>query len=121
MIEPQFGISLPTVMPEFVRRPIGVELANGVGPAMVYYSLVGGPAFRLDKRVIRRPIRVIHGENDKLVEQDQAKRLDIALPRSRLHTVHQAGHMVHYADLDGIMQAVDLEMETVGSRLSMAL
>ena len=68
------------------------------------------------------PIRVIHGENDKLVEKDRAKRLDIALPRSRLHTVDQAGHMVHYADLDGIMQAIDdLEMETVGFRLTAAL
>jgi pimeloyl-ACP methyl ester carboxylesterase len=65
------------------------------------------------------PIRVIHGENDKLIAEDQAKRLDIALPRSRLHTVHQAGHMVHYADLDGILQAVDdLEMQTVGARLT---
>lgn len=51
----------------------------------------------------------------------KAKHLDIALPRSRVHTVHQAGHMVHYANFDGIIQAVDeLEMETVGSRLTTA-
>jgi pimeloyl-ACP methyl ester carboxylesterase len=61
-------------------------------------------------------VRLIHGENDKLVEEDQAKRLDSTLPRSRLHTVSQAGHMVHYADPEGIMQALDeLERETVGS------
>ena len=67
------------------------------------------------------PVRVIHGENDKLVEEDQAKRLHAALPRSRLHTVRQAGHMVHYADLEGIMQAVaELKMEAVSSRLTCA-
>ena len=68
------------------------------------------------------PVRLIHGENDKLVEEDQAKRLEAILPRSQLHTVHQAGHMVHYADLQGIMQAVgDLESETIGSRLTTVL
>jgi pimeloyl-ACP methyl ester carboxylesterase len=62
------------------------------------------------------PVRLIHGEDDKLVEEEQAKRLDNTLPRSRLQTVYQAGHMVHYADPKGIMQAVDeMERETVGS------
>jgi pimeloyl-ACP methyl ester carboxylesterase len=55
---------------------------------------------------IRCPVRIVHGKGDRLIEADQSRRLHEALPRSLLHLVEDAGHMVTYADTPGIADAV---------------
>jgi pimeloyl-ACP methyl ester carboxylesterase len=57
-------------------------------------------------REIRCPIRIVHGKADRLIEVDQSRRLHEALPRSSLDLVDDAGHMVTYADMPGISDAV---------------
>jgi pimeloyl-ACP methyl ester carboxylesterase len=55
---------------------------------------------------IRCPVRIVHGKGDRLIEAAQSRRLHEALPRSLLHLVENAGHMVTYADTPGIADAV---------------
>jgi pimeloyl-ACP methyl ester carboxylesterase len=45
-------------------------------------------------------------ERGRLIEAEQSRRLHEALPRSVLHLVEDAGHMVTYADTLGIADAV---------------
>jgi pimeloyl-ACP methyl ester carboxylesterase len=60
----------------------------------------------LQYQSIRCPVRIVHGKGDRLIEPDQSRRLHEALPRSVLHLVEDAGHMVTYADRSGIAEAV---------------
>jgi pimeloyl-ACP methyl ester carboxylesterase len=55
---------------------------------------------------LRCPVRIFHGIEDKVIEAEQARRLERALRRSLLHLVDDAGHMVTYADTREIAQAV---------------
>jgi pimeloyl-ACP methyl ester carboxylesterase len=61
---------------------------------------------QLRYRGIRCPVRIVHGKDDRLIEADQSRRLHRALPGSVLHLVEDAGHMVTYADMPGIAEAV---------------
>jgi pimeloyl-ACP methyl ester carboxylesterase len=61
---------------------------------------------QLQYQGIRCPVRIVHGRSDHLIEVDQSRRLHKALPRSLLHLVEDAGHMVTYADTPGIADAV---------------
>jgi len=56
---------------------------------------------------IKQDVRLLHGEQDQFIEQEQSQQLQQRLPRSKLIIVSQAGHMVHYADPAGIARAVD--------------
>ena len=55
---------------------------------------------------LRCPVRIFHGTQDQVIEAEQARRLQRALPHSLLHLVEDAGHMVTYADTEAIAQAV---------------
>lgn len=61
---------------------------------------------QLQYQGIRSPVRILHGKDDRLIEADQSRRLHEVLPRSVLHLVEDAGHMVTYADAAGIADAV---------------
>jgi pimeloyl-ACP methyl ester carboxylesterase len=62
------------------------------------------------------PVRIVHGEGDRLIEVAQSRRLHEALPRSLLHLVKDAGHMVTYADTTGIADAVAALALTASTR-----
>jgi pimeloyl-ACP methyl ester carboxylesterase len=62
---------------------------------------------------LTRPVRLVHGENDRLIEREQADRLNQALPGSGIEIVRGAGHMAHYADPSSIVRAVD-ELSRIG-------
>jgi pimeloyl-ACP methyl ester carboxylesterase len=66
-------------------------------------------ATRLQSRYsgIRCPVHIFHGAGDQLIEPEQARRLHNVLNRSDLHLVNDGGHMVTYADVGTIAQAVD--------------
>jgi pimeloyl-ACP methyl ester carboxylesterase len=51
-------------------------------------------------------VRIFHGIEDQVIEPKQARDLHLALHRSHLHLVSNAGHMVTYADTAAIAQAV---------------
>jgi pimeloyl-ACP methyl ester carboxylesterase len=56
---------------------------------------------------ISNPVCLIHGDQDLLIEREQSDRLHHAIPRSVLHIVQNAGHMVHHADPAAIARAVE--------------
>jgi pimeloyl-ACP methyl ester carboxylesterase len=56
---------------------------------------------------IKCPIHLFHGDQDHFIECEQSSHLHQALPRSVLHFVQDAGHMVHYADPALITEVVD--------------
>jgi pimeloyl-ACP methyl ester carboxylesterase len=58
-------------------------------------------------RRIIEPVRLFHGDHDQVIEREQSRRLHKVLPRSVLHSIQDAGHMVHHADPAAIAQAVD--------------
>lgn len=52
-------------------------------------------------------VQIFHGTEDQVIELEQARDLHQALPRSDLHLVPNAGHMVTYADPAAIVKAVN--------------
>ncbi|MDI3567219.1 alpha/beta fold hydrolase [Bradyrhizobium sp. Arg816] len=98
------------VPPEFKNEfPISLALRPKQLRAAAEESAFLIPAaaqLRLQYRGIRCPVRIVHGKADRLIEADQSRRLHAALPRSLLHLVEDAGHMVTYADAAGIANAV---------------
>jgi pimeloyl-ACP methyl ester carboxylesterase len=61
---------------------------------------------QLHYQTIKCPVRIIHGTADQVTEPEQARHLEKVLPRSTLHLVDDAGHMVTYADTAGVAKAV---------------
>ena len=48
------------------------------------------------------------GEEDRIVESEQAKRLHAVLPRSVLQPIPGAGHMVHHYRPEALYDGVEL-------------
>ncbi|MCK1423941.1 alpha/beta hydrolase [Bradyrhizobium sp. 180] len=98
------------IPPEFKNEfPISLALRPKQLRAAAEESAFLIPAaaqLRLQYRDIRCPVRIVHGKADRLIEADQSRRLHAVLPRSLLHLVEDAGHMVTYADAAGIADAV---------------
>jgi pimeloyl-ACP methyl ester carboxylesterase len=57
---------------------------------------------------IQCTVHIFHGVGDQIIDAEQARHLHRALPASVLHLVEDAGHMVTYADVNAIAQAVDI-------------
>lgn len=67
-------------------------------------------AARLSQRYaeLTMPIAVVAGDGDKIVDVDaQARRLHQEISHSELIVQHGVGHMVHYANPDQVMAAID--------------
>ena len=98
------------VPPEFKNEfPISLSLRPKQLRAAAEESAFLIPAatqFQRQYQHIRCPVRIVHGKDDQLIEAEQSRRLHEALPGSLLHLVQDAGHMVTYADSQGIAQAV---------------
>jgi pimeloyl-ACP methyl ester carboxylesterase len=62
---------------------------------------------QLQYPLLMQPVRLFHGEQDQVIEQEQSDRLHQALRCSVLHDIKNAGHMVHHADPGAIAGAVD--------------
>jgi pimeloyl-ACP methyl ester carboxylesterase len=98
------------IPPEFKNEfPISLALRPKQLRAAAEESAFLIPAaaqLQLQYQGIRCPVRILHGKGDRLIEADQSRRLHEALPRSLLHLVEDAGHMVTYADAPEIADAV---------------
>jgi pimeloyl-ACP methyl ester carboxylesterase len=55
---------------------------------------------------LKCPVRIFHGMEDRVIEPEQSQRLHEALGHSVLRLVQDSGHMVTYAEPQGIGQAV---------------
>jgi pimeloyl-ACP methyl ester carboxylesterase len=69
---------------------------------------------------IRCPVHIFHGIGDQLIEPEQARRLHQVGGRSDLHLVHEAGHVVTYADGGTISHTIDSLEEPLRSISSRA-
>jgi pimeloyl-ACP methyl ester carboxylesterase len=110
------------VPPEFDNEfPISLSLRPKQLRAAAEESAFLIPAvaqLQLQYGSIRCPVRIVHGKSDRLIEPDQSRRLHEALPRSLLHLVENAGHMVTYADTPGIADAMTALTLTAPTRLA---
>jgi len=52
------------------------------------------------------PVRIFHGAEDQVIEPEQSRRLHDVLGHSVLRLVQDSGHMVTYAEPQGIEQAI---------------
>lgn len=98
------------IPPEFKNEfPISLSLRPKQLRAAAEESALLIPAaaqLQFQYQGIRCPVRIVHGQGDRLIEADQSRRLHEALPRSLLHLVEDAGHMVTYADTPGLSDDV---------------
>ncbi|MDB5931160.1 MAG: Alpha/beta hydrolase superfamily-like protein [Polaromonas sp.] len=95
---------LPTLAREMLLRPVQLR-ANAEDAAFMIPQ-----ARALSKRYqeLRLPVTLIAGAEDMVVDlKAHSERLHNEMPRSQLHIVPAAGHMVHYMAQDLIMTAID--------------
>src|SRR4051812_46426991 len=98
-VSPEFKNEFPTALS---LRPKQLRAAAEESA----FLIPAAAQLRLQYQDIRCPVRIVHGTGDRLIEADQSRRLHEALPRSLLHLVEDAGHMVTYADMPGIADAM---------------
>jgi pimeloyl-ACP methyl ester carboxylesterase len=66
------------------------------------------PAGTMDFRKIRAPVHIVTGTADRVANPDvHARPLDAMLPDSRLTELPGAGHMVHHAEPDRLIEIVE--------------
>jgi pimeloyl-ACP methyl ester carboxylesterase len=58
-------------------------------------------------RSLKIPVAIVAGENDRLIEVEQAEALHRDIPQSTLTSVAGSGHMVHQTATAAVMRAVD--------------
>ncbi|MER2268514.1 alpha/beta fold hydrolase [Methylobacterium oxalidis] len=52
------------------------------------------------------PVAIVAGDGDKIVEPDQAQRLQRAVPSGTVDVVEGAGHMVHHVATDRVVEVI---------------
>ena len=103
----------PREIPERFQAqfPIGLTVRPGSLRASAEESAFLIPAAaRLQEHYasLSCPAAVVVGEGDKYVRPEQGGRLQKILPRAVLRQVSGAGHMLHYADAEGVADSVHL-------------
>jgi pimeloyl-ACP methyl ester carboxylesterase len=98
-IPPNFKNEFPTSL---MLRPKQLRAAAQESALLVPTAA----QFRAFYPSIGCPVRILHGAEDQVIEPKQARDLHQALPRSDLHLLQNAGHMVTYADVAAIARAV---------------
>ncbi|SMH52090.1 alpha/beta fold hydrolase [Azospirillum agricola] len=107
------GMFAPLPVPDGFSDRFPVSLA--VRPGQIRASAEDGvtmvPAARAMRDrygELRMPVAILTGTEDRVVGPDeQSGGLHAAIPHSTLHRVPGAGHMVHYADPDLVVRAID--------------
>jgi pimeloyl-ACP methyl ester carboxylesterase len=102
----------PHPVPQAFKREFPISLAlrpKQLRAAAEESALLIPAAAQLQSQYprIKCPVRLFHGDEDRFIESEQSRHLHQALPRSVLHFVQNAGHMVHYADPRIISQTVE--------------
>ena len=100
------------VAPKFLKEfPRALALTPGQLRAAAEESALMIPAaarLAAHYRALACPVAVFAGRHDEVVEPEQARRLQQILPRAIMRNISDAGHMVHYAAPERIMDAVAL-------------
>jgi pimeloyl-ACP methyl ester carboxylesterase len=85
-------------------RPVALRSASEESAFMVPAAASMAPLYP----TLTCPVAIIAGDEDRIVEHDQARRLHAILPRSVLTTLPKAGHMLHHAEPERVLDAVAL-------------
>jgi pimeloyl-ACP methyl ester carboxylesterase len=72
------------------------------------FMLPSAATLTMSYRRLKCPTAIIAGRDDKIVDSEQAVRLQKAIPHADVILVPEAGHMVHYVAVDEIMKTADL-------------
>ena len=72
-------------------------------------GLLQASEISLSKRYgeLKLPIALVAGDADRIVGYRQTERMHETLPHARLFRAEGVGHMVHWIDLDLVMEAVN--------------
>ena len=62
---------------------------------------------RKEYRLLKMPVAIFAGAEDRLIESEQSARLHRDIPHSTLQSVPRTGHMVHQTATQEIMSAID--------------
>jgi pimeloyl-ACP methyl ester carboxylesterase len=89
-------------------RPSQIRATSEDGALMI----PGALALRRSYKDLVLPVAVIAGEDDRVVFKERSKQLAANIPDSTLQLVPGAGHMVHYAAPELVVEAV----EAIGRR-----
>ena len=65
-------------------------------------------------RMLRMPVSIVAGEDDRLIESEQSAHLHCDIPHSTLRKVPGTGHMVHQTATAEVMTAIDIQAEQNG-------
>lgn len=78
-------------------------------------GLLQASELSLSKRYgeLKLPVSLVAGDEDKIVGYNQTERMHKAVTHSRLFRAPGVGHMVHWIDLDLVMEAVDSVAEQI--------
>ena len=81
------------------------------------FLLPSAAALTMSYRRLKCPTAIIAGRDDEIVHNEQAVRLQKAMPRAAVTLVPEAGHMVHYFVAEGFVKTADvLRLEDSGNR-----
>ena len=93
------------IAPEMVLRPVQIR-AEAEDAA---FMIPAAAQFRAQYSTLKMPVSIFAGADDKIVEPEaNSVRLHQAVPHSALVVAPGAGHMVHYAVVGEIVDAIDL-------------
>jgi pimeloyl-ACP methyl ester carboxylesterase len=103
----------PRSVPEAFRR--GVPIALTLRPLSLraaaedaVFMLPAAARLSAHYAALARPVALIAGEDDRVIEPDQALRLQRTLPHAVIHVIPAAGHMVHYDVPEEVAEAIDV-------------
>jgi pimeloyl-ACP methyl ester carboxylesterase len=71
------------------------------------FMLPGAATLTMSYRRLKCPTAIIAGRDDKIVDSEQAVRLQKAMPHAAVTLVPTVGHMAHYFVADGIVETIE--------------
>lgn len=91
------------IPPDLLLRPTQLEAAAAHTAALIPGAAALAPRYG----VIRCPTAILAGEEDRIVDPlDHAARLHRDIPGSSFHLLAGAGHMIHHARPDAVLDAI---------------
>ena len=103
-VPPRFEALFPH---EMASRPSQIRATASEGTIMVPEVARLRHRLRALRGRLTCPVAIVHGLEDRIVDpHDQSQRLADEVPGSRLTLVRGAGHMVHHAAPDAVVDAV---------------
>jgi pimeloyl-ACP methyl ester carboxylesterase len=88
---------------EMAVRPSQIRASAAESALMLPYA----HAFEKKYGLLKMPVSIVAGADDRLIESEQAAHLHRDIPHSTLRFVPGAGHMVHQTATGEIMTAID--------------